>query len=72
MTKLNNIRRTRAQRDLFGPKRAAEKNYRSKLSGYSGILLIILIGGARKCKFVRDPKGGGMRRLQKTEEFWAH
>ena len=48
-----------------------KKNYRRKVSGYSEILLIILIGAAKKLKFVRDPKGGGIRKSQKTEKFWA-
>jgi len=46
--KQKNIGRITAQRDLFWTKEAVKKNYRNKLSGYSGILLIILISAAEK------------------------
>jgi hypothetical protein len=48
---------------------AVKMIYKRRLSGYSEILLIILIVAAGKLKFVQDPKGGGMRRLQKIEKF---
>jgi len=62
--------RIRAQRDLFWMRRAAKRIYRRKLSGYSGTLLIILIGAAKRLRFARDRKGGGRRRSRKIEKFW--
>jgi len=52
-------------------RKAVEKNYRGRLSGYSETLLIISIDAARRLKCVRDERGGGRRKLQKIERFWA-
>jgi hypothetical protein len=50
---------------------AVRMSCKRKLSGYSGILLIILIGAAKKLKFVRDQRGGGRWRSLKRDEFWG-
>jgi len=60
----------RVQRDLFWMRRAAGMNYRKRLSGYSGILLIISIDVANRLRYMRDLKGGGWWRSQKTQRFW--
>jgi hypothetical protein len=57
--------------DIDGLKKAAGSIYRNKLSGYRNILLITSISAAKKLKFVRDESGGGIRRSQKIEGFWA-
>jgi len=62
--------RIRAQRDRFWMRKAVRMVYRWKLSGYSEILLIILIGAAKRLRFVRDPRGGGRRRSRKIGRFW--
>jgi len=62
--------RVRAQRDLFWMRIAARMIYRRKLSGYSEISLIILIGAAKRLRFARDLRGVGRRRSRKIEKFW--
>jgi len=68
--KHNKSGRIRAQRDPFWMRRALKRIHRRKLSGCSGISLIILIGAAERLRFARDLRGGGRRRLRKTERFW--
>jgi len=63
-------RRTRAQRDLCWMRIAVGMIYRWKLSGYSEILLMILIGAAKRLRFARDLRGGGRWRSEKTGRFW--
>jgi len=62
--------RIRAQRDLFWMRIAVGMIYRRKLSGFSGISLIILIGAAKRLRFALDPRGGGRQRLRKIGRFW--
>jgi len=52
-------------------KRAVDKNHGERLSRYSGPLLIISIGVAKKAKGVRYQRGGGRRRSQKLGRFSA-
>ena len=68
--KRKNIGRIRAQRDLCWMRIAVGMIYRWKLSGYSEILLIILLGAAKELRFARDQTGGGRWRWRKTGRFW--
>jgi len=60
----------RAQRDLCWMRIVVEKIYKWKLSGYSKISLIILIGAAKWLRLARDLRGGGWWRSRKMENFW--